>query len=849
MELDGTLEEWDAEEETVDDWDAEPEPEPETAEPEVAAPVTTVRRQKKGKNRFKQLLAEKDREGVSENLDAFLVGVEPKRPKAVAEAERAAAAAAKKERARIVAEKKEAARIAAEREPETWEDDEDEEELDCWDQDEPDGESSTGGAAAPKQRYDKASLLTLADATPVDASVSFEPSFGPPNTLLSPDRLLLFLPPPHYMCRMLRGHHGVAVPQMEELAVSRVEAVFGPMRRVVPHRVTAASALRRGSAEDKWKRRDSASLSTAGSVDQHDRAQSGGNGRAPAGRLSWRQAEGSGLRKTENAWVSRRGGDSAEDQTLSQVNGILNKLTLEKFDSLLEKFLALPIDSPELLRSTINLIFDKATSEEKFCPLYAQLCKQLASKFSEESVQGMEKFESESGKKMSFRRLLLNQCQEEFEKEKKLTVLTPAEKAELSAADREMTELTARKTKVRSLGNIIFIGELFKEKMLNEVIMHECVVRLLKPAAGTTATRPDEESLECLCKLLSTVGKWLDHDKAQNYMKQYFKMIDKYRRDEGFCLRTRFMLQELEELRAASWQPRIKVDGPKTLREVHEDAAMEDRAHDRGKGTRKRRSGVPGNYQQSPSSIMSRNAPVSHSHAVIHSLGGLEPPVGQAAATRNLGHRHDFAQGKIDLGIFREQPPARVNFAGIPLDDYLVAALDGAVPVDALTKWICVNLGASYPSGAGLRHEFARSVARSAFSAVQVAVPATAGPASSRPHVQQQAMRKLTAMCPFLAWSTKGDQARRLALLDEVAALCGRSNWMDIRSIFTCLYDCEVFDSDIFLRWRQHAADRLGSLDAVQSWMDNLVNAMESDSLGGSEDEEWRQQPVAASSG
>jgi hypothetical protein len=35
------------------------------------------------------------------------------------------------------------------------------------------------------------------------------------------------------------------------------------------------------------------------------------------------------------------------------------------------------VDSPSLLRSTINLIFDKATSEEKFCPLYALMCKQL----------------------------------------------------------------------------------------------------------------------------------------------------------------------------------------------------------------------------------------------------------------------------------------------------------------------------------------------------------------------------------------------------------------------------------------------------------------------------------------
>lgn len=63
------------------------------------------------------------------------------------------------------------------------------------------------------------------------------------------------------------------------------------------------------------------------------------------------------------------------------------------------------------------------------------------------------------------------------------------------------------KARRRSLGNIKFIGELFKLKMLTEVIMHDCIVKLLK--------NHDEESLECLCRLLSTIGKDLDFAKAK----------------------------------------------------------------------------------------------------------------------------------------------------------------------------------------------------------------------------------------------------------------------------------------------------------------------------------------------
>ena len=44
-------------------------------------------------------------------------------------------------------------------------------------------------------------------------------------------------------------------------------------------------------------------------------------------------------------------------------------------------------------------------------------------------------------------------------------------------------------------------------QMLTENIMYDCVVKLLKSN--------DEESFECLCKLLVTIGKDLDHPKAK----------------------------------------------------------------------------------------------------------------------------------------------------------------------------------------------------------------------------------------------------------------------------------------------------------------------------------------------
>lgn len=74
------------------------------------------------------------------------------------------------------------------------------------------------------------------------------------------------------------------------------------------------------------------------------------------------------------------------------------------------------------------------------------------------------------------------------------------------------------KARRRSLGNIKFIGELFKLKMLTEAIMHDCVVKLLK--------NHDEESLECLCRLLSTIGKDLDFEKAKVRKASTWRALD-----------------------------------------------------------------------------------------------------------------------------------------------------------------------------------------------------------------------------------------------------------------------------------------------------------------------------------
>ena len=123
------------------------------------------------------------------------------------------------------------------------------------------------------------------------------------------------------------------------------------------------------------------------------------------------------------------------------------------------------------------------------------------------------------------------------------------------------------KLRRRSLGNIRFVGELYKLHMLTARIMHECVKKLLKTA--------DEESLECLCELLTTVGQVLDTETKQRLRKGpqgglsdlsiYFAEMKEIIQDKKVCSRVRFLMQDVIELRVADWKTLEQIQAEEEL--------------------------------------------------------------------------------------------------------------------------------------------------------------------------------------------------------------------------------------------------------------------------------------------
>ncbi|XP_015782406.1 LOW QUALITY PROTEIN: eukaryotic translation initiation factor 4 gamma 2-like [Tetranychus urticae] len=201
--------------------------------------------------------------------------------------------------------------------------------------------------------------------------------------------------------------------------------------------------------------------------------------------------------------------------------------------------------------------------------MYAQLCKKLS-----EEVPNFENNNStllnSHNPNRTFHRLLLIKCKDEFEKRFRATEafgdgpLSPDEEEQRALAKHKM------------LGNIKFICELGKQKLLQENILHRCIHQLCKKKVDEPI-QSKAEDLECLCQIMKTIGCLLDTPEAKPLMDQYFERMEKFSQNQELPSRIRFMLQDVLELRANKWVPRRiqREQNPKTIIQIRAEAAKD----------------------------------------------------------------------------------------------------------------------------------------------------------------------------------------------------------------------------------------------------------------------------------
>ena len=229
------------------------------------------------------------------------------------------------------------------------------------------------------------------------------------------------------------------------------------------------------------------------------------------------------LKTCSFAWRPNNSSKSESDtaQTVKKFRSILNKITPEKFEKLMSQINELEITTSDCLEKIIDTIFDTAVNDQTFSEIYAQICKRLE----------MRKVQDEGDEKR-FRTLLLNRCQKAF-----MQNMNSAEQAE----DQDLTEEEALKKKIKRLGNIRLIGELFKKEVLIERIIHDCIIRLFRIE--------EEIAIESGLLLLKIAGAKLD----PTQVKIYVEMMHGWKSEKKWSSRIRFMIRDMLELEIPKW--------------------------------------------------------------------------------------------------------------------------------------------------------------------------------------------------------------------------------------------------------------------------------------------------------
>jgi hypothetical protein len=250
----------------------------------------------------------------------------------------------------------------------------------------------------------------------------------------------------------------------------------------------------------------------------------------------------------------------AEDERINRkACAILNKLTVEKFDSLFEQLVACGIKKPQHLEMLMSEVFNKATTQHHFIAMYADLCVRL------EQDTRICTFKEDSGRHKSFRSLLLNQCQISFER-----LLEPDD-----AKEADIDEEYRLRRKQQALGNIKLIGQLLVHGIVTSKLLVECSEELLR-CQSTCA-----EALESLAALISVAGKQFDNPNWQYHPRllQVFSCMRAIEKDKSIQARIRFLLRDVLDIRDVGWthctyKATISAK-PMKLDEVRDSAAHE----------------------------------------------------------------------------------------------------------------------------------------------------------------------------------------------------------------------------------------------------------------------------------
>ena len=184
----------------------------------------------------------------------------------------------------------------------------------------------------------------------------------------------------------------------------------------------------------------------------------------------------------------------------SDILAMLNTLTVDNYENVKESIYTYIKDNEDFQSIFVNVVINKAISEKFYVGLYAKMCSDI------------DKKRTDKTQKSYFRLHLIEEC-------KKIFLTNMEEGIDVNDEEAEM------KYKKRMIGNVKYISELIKVRMLSQKIGFFCIDNLLMRINNDYVS--DKEKfiiLEALIELLDAFGKVV----FERGKKEYIDIIDEF---------------------------------------------------------------------------------------------------------------------------------------------------------------------------------------------------------------------------------------------------------------------------------------------------------------------------------
>ena len=212
-----------------------------------------------------------------------------------------------------------------------------------------------------------------------------------------------------------------------------------------------------------------------------------------------------------------------KDIILEKIKTILNKLTLKSYETLHKKLIDTIDNNKEILKTTIEFLFNRSLIQKIYCGLYAKLCNDLYNHYGD-----------------SVKSLILQKCKENFYSQK--SIITTNVDTDYDILCKIL------KQKMKFIGIFHLVGNLYKANMVNEMVIEKYLNLLLDSFDTHLDDDVREKYVECFKELFALVVQKLKKNISEDSYKEYIQKIHMLSNKKEFKPREKFMLMDIIDL-------------------------------------------------------------------------------------------------------------------------------------------------------------------------------------------------------------------------------------------------------------------------------------------------------------